>query len=94
MTADERLRLDSANKRTELVRGQLVVRKPAGYRHGDVAARTLGVLLAFVNAHGLGRVFAAETGFSCGAILTPCGPRTSHSLGTNDSPALLRSLVG
>ena len=39
MTAEELLRLNLPNKRTELVRGVLVVREPAGYHHGDVAAR-------------------------------------------------------
>jgi Uma2 family endonuclease len=63
MTADELLRLAVADKRTELVRGQLVVRELAGYRHGDVAARILGALFAFVNSRALGRVFTAETGF-------------------------------
>ena len=41
MTADELLTLDLPHKRTELVRGRLVVREPAGWRHGDVAARVL-----------------------------------------------------
>ena len=38
MTADELLRLHMPDKRTELVRGVLVVREPAGYRHGKVTA--------------------------------------------------------
>lgn len=63
ITADELLRLGSSDKRTELVRGQLLVREPAGYRHGDVAARALAALFTFVNSRGLGRVFTAETGF-------------------------------
>ena len=40
-----------------------MVREPAGYRHGDVAARLLTALMNHVDAHHLGRVFAAETGF-------------------------------
>ena len=36
-TAEELERLNLPNKRTELVRGQLIVREPAGFRHGDVA---------------------------------------------------------
>ena len=64
MTAEELLHLNLPNKRTELVRGRLIVREPAGYRHGDVAMR-LGVLIgAFVYQRKLGRVFAAETGFT------------------------------
>ena len=64
MTAEELLHLNLPNKRTELVRGILVVREPAGYQHGDVAARLLSVIANHVYAHDLGRVFAAETGFT------------------------------
>jgi Uma2 family endonuclease len=63
MTADELLRLNLPDARTELIRGELVVREPAGYRHGDVAARLLVAVGAFVESHALGRVFTAETGF-------------------------------
>jgi len=63
MTADELLRLGLSDKRTELVHGQLVVREPAGYRHGEVAARLLASLYNFVDSHALGRVLTAETGF-------------------------------
>jgi Uma2 family endonuclease len=64
MTAEELLRLNLPNKRTELVRGVLVVREPAGYQHGDVTMRLAAAIFAHVEAHGLGRVFAAETGFA------------------------------
>jgi Uma2 family endonuclease len=64
MTAEELLHLNLPNKRTELVRGRLIVREPAGYRHGDVAARLLVIVGSFVHEHRLGRVFAAETGFT------------------------------
>ena len=64
MTAEELLRLNLPNKRTELVRGVLVVREPAGYQHGDVTMRLAAAIFAHVEAHGLGRVFAAETGFT------------------------------
>ncbi|MGH8567587.1 MAG: Uma2 family endonuclease, partial [Gammaproteobacteria bacterium] len=47
----------------ELVRGVLVVREPPGYRHGDVTARLMKVLMDVVDARGLGRVLAGETGF-------------------------------
>jgi Uma2 family endonuclease len=63
MTAEELLHLNLPNKRTELVRGRLVVREPAGFRHGDVAARILAVMAAYVYEHDLGLVLAAETGF-------------------------------
>jgi Uma2 family endonuclease len=64
MTAEQLLRLNLPNKRTELVRGVLVVREPAGYHHGDVAARLLVAIANHVYANDLGRVFAAETGFT------------------------------
>ena len=64
MTAEELLRLNLSNKRTELVRGVLVVREPTGYQHGDVAALLLVAIANHVDANGLGRVFAAETGFT------------------------------
>lgn len=64
LTAEELLHLNLPNKRTELVRGVLVVREPAGYQHGEVAARLLAAIANHVYAHNLGRVFAAETGFT------------------------------
>jgi Uma2 family endonuclease len=64
LTAEELLRLNLPNKRTELVRGVLVVREPAGYVQGDIAMRLGAAIHSYVDAHGLGRVFAAETGFT------------------------------
>jgi Uma2 family endonuclease len=63
LTADELLRLNLPDKRTELVRGVLVVREPAGYLHGRVAAKLANLLMNHVEAHDLGCVLAAETGF-------------------------------
>lgn len=62
-TAEELEKLNLPNKRTELVRGQLVVREPAGFRHGDIAAIVCAILVNFVRGKNLGRVLAAETGF-------------------------------
>ncbi len=63
MTADELLRLKLPDKRTELVRGRLLVREPGGARHGAVAMRLGYRITAHVEAYDLGRVYAAETGF-------------------------------
>lgn len=63
LTAEELLALNLRDKRTELVRGRLVVREPAGFRHGVVAAELAGLLRSFVRQHKLGVVVAAETGF-------------------------------
>lgn len=64
MTAEELLYLSLPDKRTELVRGRLVVREPAGSRHGAVANRLAYRLTAHVEATGAGCVYAAETGFT------------------------------
>jgi Uma2 family endonuclease len=63
LTADELYRLRIPDKRTELVRGRMMVREPAGHRHGYVTARLTGRIVAHVESHALGRVYAAETGF-------------------------------
>jgi Uma2 family endonuclease len=63
MTADELLHLKLPGKRTELVRGVLVVREPPGYQHGAITADLANFLKNFVDANELGRVLAAETGF-------------------------------
>ena len=67
ITADElpdlSARLSAQGKRTELVRGDLVVMAPAGGRHGQVA-HMFGLFIGnHVLERDLGRVFAAETGF-------------------------------
>jgi Uma2 family endonuclease len=63
MTAEELFRLKLPGKRTELVRGVLVVREPPGYLHGAITADLANFLKNFVDANKLGRVLAAETGF-------------------------------
>lgn len=63
MTADELLHLNLPNKRTELVRGQLIVREPPGFRHGDVTMRLAIAIANHVAARNLGLVLSAETGF-------------------------------
>ncbi|HUL03986.1 MAG TPA: Uma2 family endonuclease [Gemmatimonadales bacterium] len=64
LTADQLLHLNIPNKRTELVKGVLVVREPAGGRHGRVAMQISRLLANHVAAHRLGQVYAAETGFT------------------------------
>lgn len=54
MTADELLALRFPDKRMELIRGRLVVREPAGFRHGAIAAALTRRLVDFVNRHQLG----------------------------------------
>ncbi len=63
VTAGELLQIDAPGKRTELVRGRLRVSEPPGSRHGAVSLELAALLANHVKAQGLGRVFAAETGF-------------------------------
>lgn len=63
MTADELLMLPDDGKRYELIEGVLNEMSPAGAAHGFVALNAAVMLRQFVHSHGLGAVFAAETGF-------------------------------
>ena len=63
MTADDLLRTRVPDKRTELVRGVLVVREPAGSRHGLVTMNLGAELAVYAKQTGAGGVYAAETGF-------------------------------
>lgn len=63
MTAEDLLREQPPQKRSELVAGRLIVREPAGHRHGRVAADLGYLLQQHVKAEDLGVVYAAETGF-------------------------------
>jgi Uma2 family endonuclease len=67
ITAEELLHTHLPDKHVELVRGVLVVREPAGYRHGATGTRLTKLLADHVDARGLGRVIAGETGFKLGA---------------------------
>ena len=64
LTANELLHLNLPNKRTELVRGSLVVREPAGGEHGTIAGRIFLRIATHVETHDLGIALAAETGFT------------------------------
>ena len=64
MTADELLRANLPDRRVELIRGVLVVREPAGGRHGRVAAELARLIGTHVHDHHLGVVYGAETGFT------------------------------
>jgi Uma2 family endonuclease len=64
MSADELLHLNLPNKRTELVRGVLVVREPPGGRHGRITAELARVIANHVVDRALGTVYAGDTGFT------------------------------
>lgn len=61
MTADELFEMPG-DARRELVRGVLHEMPPAGGAHGEIAASSAAVLVAYAREHG-GLVFGAETGF-------------------------------
>lgn len=63
LTADDLVRLQPSDKRTELVRGRMIVREPAGFRHGDVAMSVALAIGQFLRSTPIGRLVAAETGF-------------------------------
>ena len=63
MTAEELLRLPDDGQRHDLIAGELTTMPPSGFEHGRRAARIAVSLTQHVDAHGLGEVVAAETGF-------------------------------
>jgi Uma2 family endonuclease len=62
-SAEDLLRLPDDGTRRELVLGELRTMALAGANHGYLAMQIAASLHRYVNEHGLGRVFAAETGF-------------------------------
>ena len=62
-TAEELFHLPTVGRRLELVKGKVYEMAPAGGRHGYTAMNIGVILSGHVRANGLGRVFAAETGF-------------------------------
>ena len=63
MTAEELLHMPDDGFRYELIRGELRKMAPAGHQHGRIAINVTTPLDQHVRAHGLGTVYAAETGF-------------------------------
>jgi len=64
MTAEELLYTDVPNKRTELVRGRLIVHEPPGGRHGYVAANLAFRLNQHIDLTSAGAVFVGDVGFT------------------------------
>ena len=63
VATEELLHMPDDGFRYELVRGELRKMPPAGNEHGYIAGEVFGELRSHVKANGLGRVYAAETGF-------------------------------
>ena len=64
MTAEELLQTNVPNKRTELVRGRLIVHEPPGGRHGYVAANLAFRLNQHIDLTGAGAVLVGDVGFT------------------------------
>jgi Uma2 family endonuclease len=64
--------------KVELVRGEPRVREPAGGRHGWVQSNLAALLIPFVNANALGKVFNDGVGFVLNAL-----PRTVRNPDTS-----------
>ena len=63
ITAEELLAMGDIG-RCELVKGEIIHMAPASAEHGDVAAELLYFIKEFVRRKKLGKVYAAETGFT------------------------------
>ena len=63
MTAVDLLAIFNDGQRYELIDGEIRAMSPAGNTHGKIAMALGFRLAAFVQEHGLGAVYAAETGF-------------------------------
>lgn len=61
--AEELARLSIPDKRTELIRGEVVVREPPAAWHGGISNNVAHRLTSFAREHGLGAVFGQDTGF-------------------------------
>ena len=62
ITADELMRLQPRDRRTELVRGVMIVSEPPGFRHGEIAVNLTVVMSQFARSRNLGRVLS-ESGY-------------------------------
>lgn len=63
MTAEELFQLPNDDCKYELVEGELIRMAPTGGKHGKSTARLTRLLDEYVEAHDLGIVCGAETGF-------------------------------
>jgi Uma2 family endonuclease len=64
MTSEELALNPIPNKRTELVRGRLVVREPATLRHGVIVVRIVLEIGTYLEANPIGEVMAGDPGFT------------------------------
>lgn len=62
VSAEDLPRLSPPDKRTELVRGVMIVSEPPGFRHGVVATKLIVLLSGYANQRDLGLVLG-EAGY-------------------------------
>ena len=62
-TAEDLFNMPEDGFRYELVNGELRKMTPAGSQHGAIVAKLTAALVDHAEAHNLGEVFRAETGF-------------------------------
>ena len=63
LTAEDLWNMPDHGGRVELVKGELRPMSPTGYDHGIITARLTARLVDYVDAHDLGGVTAAESGY-------------------------------
>lgn len=63
ITAEQLFATPDDGQRRELTDGELVMMAPASGGHGEIASALGSWLYMHVRSHGLGKVYAAETGF-------------------------------
>jgi hypothetical protein len=88
MTTEELLALPDDGWQYELVEGRLVRMPPSGLDASTLALRLGGALIAFVEAHNLGRATGADGGYEIartGGKVTTLAP-TRHSSAPSASP--------
>ena len=94
-SAEQLLIYNARGKRKDLVRGRLLVREPAGYKHGSIAARVLTRIAMFLKqdqaarfaAHPLGEVLPAHGYRPCKPPKHPDLPQAP--IGTFARPGVL-----
>ncbi len=64
LSAADLYELPDHGGRIELVKGELTPMSPASTQHGKIALRLGAIIWNYVEAHNLGEVYAAETGFT------------------------------
>ncbi|MEJ7595353.1 MAG: Uma2 family endonuclease [Planctomycetaceae bacterium] len=63
LTAEALFTISSTLGRAELIDGELVRMRPAGFEHGSITLKLVWPIARYVEEHQLGIVCAAETGF-------------------------------